>query len=77
MVRHHVRAGSVSDGLLVAVATSVGLLVAGTVDGGAQTAVFTVALAVALPYEVRVDYATASGSAWTGSDYLAASGTVV
>jgi len=46
-------------------------------DGGATNAVFTVALGVGLPHEVRLDFATANGSATAGSDYLAASGTVV
>ena len=44
----------------------------GTVD-----VVFTVGLAIALPYEVRVDYATANSTATAGSDYVAASGTLV
>jgi hypothetical protein len=46
-------------------------------DGGVATAVFTVSLGVPLAHEVRLDYATANGSATAGSDYLAASGTVV
>ncbi|HZN35348.1 MAG TPA: Calx-beta domain-containing protein [Pirellulaceae bacterium] len=46
-------------------------------DGGAATALFTITLGVALPHEVRLDYATANGSATAGSDYVATSGTVV
>jgi chitinase len=46
-------------------------------NGGVVNAVFTVGLAIPLAQEVRLDYATANGSATAGSDYLAASGTVV
>jgi chitinase len=47
------------------------------VDGGVVNAVVTVSLATTLAQEVRLDYATANVSATAGSDYLAASGTVV
>jgi len=45
-------------------------------DDGAAAMVFVVSLAVPLPYEVRLDYATANGTAYAGSDYAAASGTL-
>ncbi|HUE72092.1 MAG TPA: Calx-beta domain-containing protein [Pirellulaceae bacterium] len=46
-------------------------------NSGVSYAEFTVALAIPLAHEVRLDYATANGSASAGSDYLAASGVVV
>ena len=46
-------------------------------DGGVTFAEFTVALALPLSQEVRVDYATANGTASAGTDYLATSGTLV
>jgi hypothetical protein len=46
-------------------------------DAGAVNAVFTVALATPLPNEVRLDYATANGTASAGADYLAVAGTLV
>jgi hypothetical protein len=46
-------------------------------DDGAVFAEFTVALAAAQAQEVRVDYATANGTAAAGSDYAPTSGTLV
>ncbi|MCP4658851.1 MAG: hypothetical protein GY856_25855, partial [bacterium] len=46
-------------------------------DGGTTAAVFTVSLSAASELEVRVDYATESGSATAGSDFLESSGTLV
>jgi subtilisin-like proprotein convertase family protein len=46
-------------------------------DTGVVNAVFTVALATALPHEARIDYTTANGTASAGSDYLATAGTIV
>ncbi len=46
-------------------------------DSGTTNAVIAVALAVSLPHEVRLEYATANGTAAAGSDYAATSGTVV
>lgn len=46
-------------------------------NSGTARAVFAVNLALPLPYEVRVDYATVNGTAYAGTDYVAAGGTVV
>ncbi len=46
-------------------------------DSGTQEAVFTIALAMPLAQEVRLNYATANGTASAGSDYVYTSGTVV
>jgi hypothetical protein len=56
---------------------SVGDVVLVEGDSGVINAVFTVALAIGLPSEVRIDYATANGTATAGSDYLASTGTVI
>jgi hypothetical protein len=45
-------------------------------DSGASYAVFTVALAMPHAQEMRFDYATANGTASSGSDFLATSGTI-
>ncbi len=65
--------GSILDDDNVSISDAV--LVEG--DTGVVNAVFTVALAIPLPLDVRLDYATANGTATTGSDYLASTGTVV
>jgi hypothetical protein len=46
-------------------------------DSGTTALVFPVSLAGPLSSEVRVNYATANGTAVAGADYLAASGTLV
>ncbi len=46
-------------------------------DTGAVSALFTVSLAVPLSQEVRLEYATANGTASAGSDYVAVSGTLI
>ena len=46
-------------------------------DSGTFAITFTVSLSSAVPFEVRVNYATANGSAGSGSDYVAATGTLV
>jgi subtilisin family serine protease/subtilisin-like proprotein convertase family protein len=45
-------------------------------DGGTFAVNFTVRLSVAVPFEVRVNYATANGTAGAGADYVGAAGTV-
>lgn len=46
-------------------------------DNGTFATSFTVSLSSSVPFEVRVNYGTANGTANAGSDYIASSGTVI
>lgn len=59
------------------VALSIGNVLVTEGNSGVVTASFPVMLSAPVAHEVRVNYATANGTASSGADYVAASGTLV